>query len=150
MKRCDLKPAHPRWSSEESVRGALLRPLVWTVGFSKHLEQLRGDRLVQHILSTATERFVEVGIRRDQMVDGPASRGPRRSPFHGAILGAILVRTNVKERATGIVVPPDGSPEATDPRPSRRPSELDAARGRTALNAAAEEAAACAGRGPIV
>jgi hypothetical protein len=34
MKRGDLKPAYARWSSEEeSVRVALLRPLVWTASF---------------------------------------------------------------------------------------------------------------------
>jgi hypothetical protein len=107
MKRGDLKAAHPRWSSEEeSVRLALLGPLVWTVDLSKHLEQLRGDRLVEHSLSDLTQRWVEVHIRRGQMVDGPASCGPRRSPFHGAILGAIVIRINVDERATDIVVPP--------------------------------------------
>jgi hypothetical protein len=81
MKRGDLKPAHARWSSEEeSVRGALLRPLVWTAGFletslGKHLEQLRRDRLVEHILSAADQRFVEIDMRRGQMVAGPASCG---------------------------------------------------------------------------
>ena len=59
MKRGDLKPAHARRSSEEdSVRVTLLRPLVWMAGFletslGKHLEQLRWDRLVEHILSAA-------------------------------------------------------------------------------------------------
>jgi hypothetical protein len=65
----------------------LLRPLVWTVRFleipvGKHLEQLRGDRLVEHILAAADQRFVEVDMRGRQMVDGPASREPRRPAFH--------------------------------------------------------------------
>src|SRR5919106_3237299 len=81
MKRGDLKPAYARWSSEEeSVRVALLRPLVWTAGFletslGKHLEQLRWDRLVEHILSAADQRFVEIDMRQGQMVAGPASCG---------------------------------------------------------------------------
>jgi hypothetical protein len=81
MKRGDLKPAHARWSSEEeSVRVTLLQPLVWTAGFletslGKHLEQLRRDRLVEHILSTPDQRFVEIDMRQGQMVAGPASCG---------------------------------------------------------------------------
>jgi hypothetical protein len=64
--------------SPSGRRVALLRPLVWTAGFletslGKHLEQLRWDRLVEHILSTADQRFVEIDMRQGQMVAGPAS-----------------------------------------------------------------------------
>jgi hypothetical protein len=81
MKRGDLKPTHARWSSEEeSVRVALLRPLAWTAGFletslGKHLEQLRRDRLIERIISAVDQRFVEIDMRRGQMVAGPVSCG---------------------------------------------------------------------------
>jgi hypothetical protein len=108
MKRREPKPAHPRWSSEESVQVAWRRPLVCTVGFieilvGKRLEQLRGDRLVEHILSAMAQGFLDAYIRRGQMVDGPASCG------HLAALrskGLSWSRPNVEERATGIDVPP--------------------------------------------
>jgi hypothetical protein len=77
MKKGRPEPAHARWSSEkESVRVAVLRPLVWTAGFletsfGKHLEQLRRDRLVEHILSAADQRFVEIDMRRARWSPGP-------------------------------------------------------------------------------
>jgi hypothetical protein len=100
------KPAHRRWGSKGSGRVAWLRSLVLTVGATpplvvKRLEQLLGDRLVEHILPELTQRLVEVAIWPGQMIDRPASCGPRRSAFHKAT----LVMTNVDERATGLVVP---------------------------------------------
>jgi hypothetical protein len=128
MKRGDLKPAHARWSSEEeSVRVTLLRPLVWTAGFletslGKHLEQLRRDRLVEHILSAAGQRFVEIDMRQGQMVAGPASCG------HLAVLRStrqFLSRAMSSNARRGIVLPPDGSPE-TDPGREEAERELEA------------------------
>jgi hypothetical protein len=109
------------------VRVALLRPLVWTAGFletslGKHPEQLRWDRLVEHILSAADQRFVEIDMRQGQMVAGPASCG------HPAVLRStrqFLSRVMSKQRATGIVVPPHGSPE-TDPGREEAERELKA------------------------
>jgi hypothetical protein len=88
MKRGNLKPAYARWSSEEeSVRVALLRPLVWTAGFlktslGKHLEQLRGDRLVEHILSAADQHFVEIDMRQTRWSPDPrlADTSPSSAP----------------------------------------------------------------------
>jgi hypothetical protein len=105
-KRGEPKPAHRRRSSKGSVRIASLRPLVLKVRASpplvvKRLKQLLGDRLGEHILPKLTQRLVEVDIWPGQMVDRPATCGPRRSGFHKAT----LVGTNVDERATGLVVP---------------------------------------------